>query len=65
MNPLLTLWLFVLSSTIILSGIFYLAENYAHIVGNFYFLTGAFFGSYGLYVFVTWLMKRNKKKPTV
>ena len=65
MNPLLSLWLLVLSITVILSGVFYLAENYSHIIGNFYFLTGAFFGSYGLYVLVNWLIKRNRKKPTV
>ncbi|MCG3115684.1 MAG: hypothetical protein LLH30_08410 [Candidatus Manganitrophus sp. SA1] len=63
MNPLLTLWLLVLSSTIILSGIFFLAENYSHIIGNFYFLTGAFFGSYALYILVQWLVRRNRKPP--
>ncbi|HLG21921.1 MAG TPA: hypothetical protein VI382_03840 [Candidatus Manganitrophaceae bacterium] len=61
MNPLLSLWLLVFSSALILSGIFYLAENYSHIIGNFYFLAGAFFGSYGLYLFISWVMRRNRK----
>lgn len=64
MNPLLTLWLLVLSVTILLSVIFYMAENYSHIIGNFYFLIGAFFGSYFLYILVTWLIQKNRKKPT-
>jgi len=64
MNPLLTLWLFVLGSTILLSGVFYLAENYSHIIGNFYFLTGAFLGSYLLYTIINWIIKRNRKNPT-
>lgn len=64
MNPLLTLWLLVLGSTILLSGVFYLAENYSHIIGNFYFLTGAFFGSYILYFLINWIIKRNRKNPT-
>ncbi len=64
MNPLLTLWLLVLGSTILLSGVFYLAENYSHIIGNFYFLAGAFFGSYILYVLINWVIKRNRKNST-
>ncbi|MBI3802833.1 MAG: hypothetical protein HY282_03635 [Nitrospirae bacterium] len=64
MNPLLILWLLVLSITLILSVIFYMAENYSHIIGNFYFLIGAFFGSYFLYMFVNWLIKKKRKKPT-
>jgi hypothetical protein len=63
MNPLLTLWLFVLGSTILLSGVFYMAENYSHIIGNFYFLAGAFFGSYLLYTLINWLIKKNRKNP--
>jgi len=62
MKPLITLWLLVLGSTVALSGFFYLAENYAHIIGNFYFLTGAFFGAYFLYVVISRLMNRNRKK---
>ena len=63
MNPLLTLWLMILSLSIILSGVFWLAENHSDIFGNFYFLTGTFFGGYGLYFLITWLRKRNRKKP--
>lgn len=62
MNPLITLWLFVLGLTVVLSGFFYLAENYAHIIGNFYFLIGAFVGSYIIYIFVNKMMHRNRKK---
>ncbi|MFY9270214.1 MAG: hypothetical protein WAO55_10770 [Candidatus Manganitrophaceae bacterium] len=62
MNPLAVLWILVFSSTIILSTVFYLAEHYSHIVGNAYFLIGAFFGSYGLYILVTWMVKRKQKK---
>jgi uncharacterized membrane-anchored protein len=64
MNPLLTLWLLVLGSTILLSGVFYLAENYSHIIGNFYFLAGAFFGSYILYIVINWLIRKSRKKST-
>ncbi|MFQ5780524.1 MAG: hypothetical protein ACE5J1_02565 [Nitrospiria bacterium] len=63
MHPLLTLWLMVFASTVVLAGVFYLAENYSHIIGNFYFLAGAFFGSYVLYLVIGWLIHR-KKKPT-
>ncbi|MFQ5598743.1 MAG: hypothetical protein ACE5GK_11925 [Nitrospiria bacterium] len=62
MNPLVTLWLIVLGSTIVLSGFFYLAENYAHIIGNFYFILGAFIGSYILYIVVNMYLHRNRKK---
>lgn len=62
MNPLITLWLIVLGSTVLLSGFFYMAENYSHIIGNFYFLTGVVFGSYILYVVVNWVLHKNKKK---
>lgn len=63
MNPLLGLWLLVLSLSIILSIVFWLAENHSDIFGNFYVLTGAFFGLYGLYILINWLVKRNRKKP--
>lgn len=61
MHPLLTLWLLVFGSTVVLSGVFFLAENYSHILGNFYFLVGAFFGSYFLYIMIGWLIHRKKK----
>lgn len=61
MNPLLTLWLLVLGISVILSGVFYLAENYSHIIGNFYFLIGAFFGSYFIYLGINWWVKSRKK----
>ncbi len=62
MNPLISLWLLVLGSTLALSGFFYLAENYAHIIGNFYFLIGAVFGSYIIFILVKRLLNRNTKK---
>jgi len=62
MHPLLTLWLIVLGSTVLLSGFFYLAENYSHIIGNFYFLTGAFLFSYIVYLVLLKIQNRNKRK---
>jgi len=64
MHPLLALWLIVFGSTVILSGVFYLAENYSHIFGNFYFITGVSFGSYFLYLLISWLVHRKKKKTS-
>ncbi len=62
MNPLLTLWLLVVASAIVLAGIFYLAENYSHIVGNFYVLLGFFIGAYILYALLSWIFRRRSKK---
>ena len=62
MNPLITLWLIVLGSTVLLSGFFYMAENYSHIIGNGYFLIGAVFGSYILYMVLSRVLHKNKKK---
>ncbi len=62
MRPLINLWLMVLASTIVLSGVFYLAENYAHIIGNFYFLMGVGLGVYAILIFSKWLSHKNRKK---
>ncbi|NOY85363.1 hypothetical protein MNBD_NITROSPIRAE01-1268 [hydrothermal vent metagenome] len=62
MKPLITLWFFVLGSTVLLSGFFYLAENYPHIIGNFYFLAGIALGAYLIMVFMKWWSYKNKKK---
>lgn len=62
MHPLLTLWLLVLVSAVLLSGVFYMAENYSHIIGNFYVLIGVFFALYALYFFISWLADRHRKK---
>ena len=62
MKPLITLWFFVLGSTILLSGFFYLAENYAHVIGNFYFLSGVALGLYFIMIFMKWMAHKNKKK---
>jgi len=64
MNPLLTLWLLVLGSAVALSVIFYLAENYAHIVGNFYVLLGLLLGGYLLYGLIGWIMRRGDDKSS-
>lgn len=61
MHPLLSLWLVVLGSTVVLSGFFYMAENYAHIIGNFYFLFGTGLGIYLLILFMKWMSHKNKK----
>ncbi len=61
MNPLISLWLLVFACSVILSGFFYLAENYSHIIGNFYFITGTLFGGYLLFSLVSWMIRRNKK----
>lgn len=62
MNPLITLWLIVLGSTVVLSGFFYLAENYSHIIGNFYFIAGTGLGIYLIVILGKWLSYKNKKK---
>jgi len=62
MNPLLNLWLLVLGSAVALSVIFYLAENYAHIIGNFYVLLGLLIGGYLLYGLVGWITRRGGGK---
>jgi len=59
MNPLLSLWLFVVVICTVLGGVFYLADNYPHIIGNFYFLLSVFLISYGIYLFINW---RKAKK---
>jgi len=61
-KPLITLWFFVLGSTVVLSGFFYLAENYPHIIGNFYFLAGTALGVYLITLFMKWWSYKNKKK---
>ncbi len=62
MHPLLTLWLLVLVISVLLSGVFYMAENYSHIIGNFYVLIGVFFGLYVFYVFISWLADRRRRQ---
>ncbi|MFQ5588614.1 MAG: hypothetical protein ACE5F7_07225 [Nitrospiria bacterium] len=62
MRPLINLWLIVLASSVVLSGFFYLAENYSHIIGNFYFLTGSGLGIYLIIIFFKWLSHKNTKK---
>jgi hypothetical protein len=62
MNPLLTLWLLVAGSAVILAIVFYLAENYSHIIGNFWVLLGIFIGIYFLNGLFTWVSKKLSKK---
>ncbi len=62
MNPLLTLWLLVLGSAVALSGIFYLAENYAHIFGNFWVLLGILLSGYLISGLVDWIRRRGQGK---
>lgn len=64
MNPLFTLWLLVLGSAVALSIVFYLAENYPHIVGNFYVLLGLFIGGYLLWSLVGWIARRGDGKSS-
>jgi len=61
MNPLISLWLLVFACSVILSGFFYLAENYSHIIGNFYFITGTVVGGYLLFSLISWMIRRKKK----
>jgi len=65
MNPLFTLWFLVLGSAVALSVIFYLAENYTHIIGNFYVLLGVLLGGYLLYGLVGWIMRRGDGKSAL
>lgn len=65
MNPLMTLWLIVFGATVILSGFFYLAENYAHIIGNFYVILGVLVGGYALFSIVRRILKKNREKPSL
>jgi len=64
MNPLFKLWILVLCSAVALSVIFYLAENYAHIIGNFYVLLGLLLGGYLLYGLFDWVtVRRGQGNP--
>ncbi len=38
-----------------------MAENYSHVIGNFYVLLAVFFGLYVLYGVITWWVQRNKE----
>ncbi len=62
MNPLLTLWLLVLGMSVLLGGVFYLADHHLETVGNLWFLLSVFFGSYGLYILINWIIQRRKRK---
>ncbi len=62
MRPLINLWLMVLATSVILSGFFFLAENYSHIIGNFYFMSGTALGVYLIMIFSKWMSHKNKKK---
>lgn len=62
MNPLISLWLLVFACSVVLSGFFYLAENYSHIIGNFYVITGTLLGSYLLYALISRMIRRSKNK---
>jgi hypothetical protein len=63
MNPLLVLWFLVFGSAVILSVIFYLAENHADIFGNFWVLLGILIGGYVLFSLTGWMIKRLRKPP--
>lgn len=61
MNPLLQLWIFVLTISVLLAGVFYMVDHYPYIIGNFYFLLSVFLVSYGLYLFINWRNAKKKK----
>jgi hypothetical protein len=63
MNPLMVLWLLVFGSAVILSAVFFLAENYAHIFGNFWVLLGILLGGYALVASIGWMVERIRKRP--
>jgi len=63
MNPLITLWLLVAGSALLLSGVFFMAENYPDVIGNFYFLVGVLGGGYILYNLVHWIIGKCTGKP--
>lgn len=62
MHPLLLLWILVLAVSVLLGAVFYLADHYAHIIGNFYVLLSIAFIGYGLYHFFDWISKRKSQK---
>ena len=61
MNPLLTLWILVLSVSILLGGVFYLADHYAHIIGNFWVLLSVCLTAYCLYYLIRWIRQKKKR----
>ncbi len=63
MNPLLVLWLLVFGSAVVLSAVFFLAENYTHIFGNFWVLLGILLGGYGVAALIGWMLKRLRPPP--
>ncbi|MEK7286154.1 MAG: hypothetical protein AAB035_02515 [Nitrospirota bacterium] len=63
MNPLLTLWLMVLTICSVLAGVFYMADHHPDIIGNFWFLLSVFLIGYGLYILINWIStKKNKSE---
>ncbi len=64
MNPLLKLWILVLTVSVLLAGVFYMADHYPHIIGNFYFLLSVLIFFYCLYLFTNWITQRKKKNVT-
>lgn len=62
MHPLLILWILVLAVSTLLGGVFYLADHYAHIIGNFYVLLSIILCGYGIYSFFSWMNKRKNQK---
>ena len=62
MNPLLTLWFLVAATAVVLAVVFYLAENYPYIIGNFYVLLGILIGAYCLYGLILRFSRKKDKK---
>lgn len=57
MNPLLSLWLFVVLCMAGITFIFWLIEHYGQYMGNFYVLAGMIVGFIVLSRLVSWLWK--------
>lgn len=58
MNPLLSLWLFVLLTMAGITMILWLAEHYSHLLGNFYVLVGLLFVIVLLSRLIVWVRNR-------
>lgn len=65
MHPLFKLWIMVLLLSVLLGVVFYMADHYAHIIGDFWVLFSICMTCYCLYYLTDWIRKRKNKKLSV
>ncbi len=62
MHPLFKLWLLIAGSVVLLSGVFYLAENHAQFFGNFYVLMGIWIAGYWVFALARRIIRLSRKR---